>query len=169
MEGDLAAHGRGQHSGPLGVAHILGGVEHAEDALGRGHGGLKDGVALGQVADRLEGALGVEHEGREHAQGRPARQHALAAPPEQRRRADRRHHLYRGHEDSEDQQRAHVGRHIGLAQLHKVATAGALAPEQLRHQDAADLLVQVGVDHREPLAHQAVGGAHVALVDHHND
>ena len=65
---DVAAHlpqrlrvGAGRRTGRLLV-------QQHEHALGGGHRRLHDVVLLGQVADRLEGAVGVLEEGHQHAQ-----------------------------------------------------------------------------------------------------
>src|SRR5688500_13720247 len=84
-------------------------VDQHEDALGGGHGSLHDIVLLGEVADRLEGTLGVLKERYQHAKLQGPLKHASRTVPEQERHRQRREEADHWEEDREDFERIDIG------------------------------------------------------------
>ena len=129
------------------------GVEEPEDPLRGGHRRLQHVELLGEVGDRPPEALRVLDEGHERAQGRARRASTCGAAVDQDERdGERGQELDRGVEDRVVEDRAHVGVGVLAVDRGEGGAVALLAPEQLHHRHAGEVLLQEGVDARHPLA-----------------
>ena len=146
------------------IGHRRLGVEQLEDALGARHRGLHHRVLRREVAQRQEEAPHPvdEHVERAHV-GQPGR-----LPDDDRDRDPG------GELDHREQRRVVADRHepgVAVIGVHRVelAEAALLAREELHHLHAGDVLLEIGVDARDPHAHGAERLAHLAAEDDRRD
>ncbi len=99
--------------------------------------------------------------GRERAERQGAVQHAAAAVPDDQGRGKCRHRLDRRVEDGVVEDRFDVGVAVPPIDLVEATEVERLASEELHRRHAGDVLLQEGVDSRDPPAHDPVGVAHV--------
>ena len=135
-------------------------VEQLEDALAGGHRRLQDVVLLAQVLDGAEEALRVLHEGHQHAEGDGVADDLVAAEPDDAGDGDRRQHFDHRVVDRVGQDGVLEGVHVGAVDLLELLVRFLLAVEQLQHNDAGDVLLQVGVDPGDGDANAPVALAH---------
>ena len=131
-------------------------IQQLEDALARSHGGLQHVVFFAEVLDGAEEALRVLHEGHQHAQSDGVAQHRAAAKPDDRGNGaggkDFHHRVVDGVRHDGVFERVHVG---GV-DFFELFVSALLAIEKLQHHDAADMLLQIGVDAGDGHANAAI-------------
>ena len=141
-------------------------IEQLEDAFTCGHGRLEDVVLLAEVLNGAEEALGVLHEGDDHADADGAEpavgvHRRTAAQPDDAGDGDRAEQIHGGVVEGVGHDGVFEGVHV-LAVHGREITEGALfAVEELHYRHAAHMLLRVGVDVGDGCADAAVGVADV--------
>lgn len=138
-------------------------VEEREDPLGARHGTLQDIELLGKVGERLIEALRILQEGNQRPDRDRLGDHPTAAVPDNEAGAEGGDQLDPGVVDGVVEDSAQVGLTMGVVGTRKVRVGSRLAYEQLEHRHAGDVLLQEGVDRRDPCAHLAEAVASPAL------
>ena len=139
-----------------------GSVEQLEDALGGGHGRLHDVVLFAQVLDGAEESQAVLEEGNHHADLNGAAAHSKSAVGEQQRERQHAEKLGDRIKPAVGGDGVLVGFHVVAIDACKLAAAASLAIEELEDGDAADVLLQIGINARDGHANFAVALLHGA-------
>src|SRR5207253_4044231 len=121
-------------------------VQQLEDALRRGHGRLQDVVLFAEVLNGAEEALGVLHEGHQHAQSDGVAQHRAATKPDDRGNGAGGKNFHHRVVDGVRHDGVFERVHVGGVDFFELFVSALLAIEKLQDHDAADMLLQICVD-----------------------
>jgi hypothetical protein len=131
------------------VADLRALIKQMEDALGRGHRRLHEGVLIAEVLDRLEEALHIGQKSGQRAHRECPFESPVATTPEDKSDADRGDHA----DDRGEQRLIPDGMELRLQLLivetPKMLEVEGLAAQQLHDAHAAEILLQISVDPRQ--------------------
>jgi hypothetical protein len=132
-------------------------IEELENPLTGSHGRLQDVVLFAEILDGPEEALGILDKRNQNAQRGRAADDVVAAEPDDTSDCDRRedfdHRIVNGVRQDRVFERVHVdGIHFG-----KLVEGAFFAIEQLQHNHAAHVLLQVCVDSGDGHANPPIG------------
>ena len=99
----------------------------------------------------------------QHAQGHYAGKDAARPVPEEKRQCDRGEESYHRIEQCDRLERVEVGLEVISVQVVEVVELALLAVEKLHHEHPGKVLLQEGVDSRQPDTLLAESGAHPSL------
>ncbi len=156
-------HGGGRSRKGRGLGGRLdlhGRVEQLENALGRGHGGLHDVVLFAQILNGAEESHAILEESHQHADLDSAAADAESAVGQQQRQRQHAQKLHHRIKPAVGDDGVLVGFHVVAIDLLEFGAAAGFAIEELQHGDAADVLLQIGVDAGDGDANPAVAFLH---------
>ena len=140
-----------------GVDHVRLGVEQVEDLVQRRHSLLVGRVELGEFLDRFEEGRQVADEGDDDANLDRAVDRLRAAVEQDHRGADRRQQFDRREVGGVEVDGLHVHGAVLLVEIRHHRLVPGLLAEAAHHPHAAQRLLQVGGDGRDPLPGRPVG------------
>ena len=140
-------------------------IQQLEDALGRCHGPLKDVELLGEIADGTEELLGVLYEGDEPPERERTEEDLASSVPDDESEGDRAQNLHDGIEDRIVQDRLQIRVGMLAVELAVLAELAIFLTKELHDPHADDVLLDEGVEHRDPCADLPIDDPYASLED----